>query len=96
MARAGIRSKIEKKTNICADCVYPIGDCPWLNKNEPVKGWGAKKVKWRGSKPDTYTYSITKCPLFISPDERPKSCRYDDINLEQIQIMNGRWARKGE
>lgn len=53
-----------KVTNICADCTYPIKDCPWLHKGEAVPGWDAKRVQWSSYK-EVYTYSIQSCPLFM-------------------------------
>lgn len=54
----------DKKTNICADCGYPIKECPWLHKGKEVPGWEAKRVQW-STHVGVYTYSISECPLFI-------------------------------
>ncbi len=68
--------------NICIDCKNACGGCPWTrwdeeNKRvafEPVPGWTAEKVPFKGShgrhstRPygdeAEYTYKITACPLF--------------------------------
>ncbi len=54
----------KKITNICADCLYPIKDCPWLHKGKEVPGWDAERVQWSAYK-GVYTYSIRDCPLFV-------------------------------
>ena len=86
---------IERVTNICADCVYPIKDCPWLHEKKEVEGWTAKKTQW-GNKPGVYTYQITSCPLYIEPPKHPVFSKYEDIDIEQIQIMKGHWMQNGE
>lgn len=59
----------EKHTNICADCAYPITDCPWLRSGQAVDGWDADQIEWRGSA-GVKTYFIKKCPLFVKPPPR--------------------------
>lgn len=64
------------RCNICADCVYPIADCPWLSKGVPVNGWDATEtaVKHYGhGLKITKAYKINGCPLFIP---HPRSGKY--------------------
>ena len=30
-------------SNPCAECSYPIAECSWLHKGQPVEGWIAEK-----------------------------------------------------
>lgn len=71
------------KANICIECKNACGGCSWTRWDEkrgrvafePVPGWTAKKVRFRGQHGGfstrnytleelDYTYKITACPLF--------------------------------
>ena len=59
----------KKKTSyingqLCWNCKNACGNCSWSESLTPVKGWTAKKVKRKDT--PGYTYSIKKCPLFVS------------------------------
>lgn len=69
-------------TNICADCAYPIADCPWLTSMKEVEGWEAEMVEWSGRSGEK-TYFIRKCPLFVKPTPRPVFNEYisDEVRV---------------
>ena len=67
----------ERKRQLCESCQNYAGGCPWTEVGEdghvkfnPVPGWTAKRVPWsNGRAKKNYTYSITKCPLYVDDRE---------------------------
>lgn len=53
--------------NPCAECSYPIANCPWLHDGKPVDGWTAEATCLERRFP---TYHITACPLYQPPRAR--------------------------
>lgn len=65
-------------SNPCAECSYPIAECSWLHKGQPVEGWIAEKTTinshWGSARPAIDTYHITYCPLYRPPREWRTLC----------------------
>ena len=56
-----------KKHTLCWDCYHatnPEGACPRSVGFEPVPGWTAKMVNYRGYEHGYKTYIVESCPLF--------------------------------
>jgi hypothetical protein len=65
----------ENRTNeMCGECVYPIKDCPWMSKGQPVPGWDAEDDEVKVSDRVLKTYYIKNCPLFVP---HPRSTIFD-------------------
>jgi hypothetical protein len=59
-----------ENTQLCWRCQNACGNCSWSKELKPVDGWQATKIKINDSRNrNIYSYSITKCPLFI-PDDK--------------------------
>lgn len=58
--------RFNKLPTLCWDCANATNnDCPWVDRAEPVPGWGAKKTKIRkGGKVICESYHIRSCPKF--------------------------------
>jgi hypothetical protein len=58
--------RFNKLPTLCWDCANATSnDCPWVDRAEPVPGWGAKETKIRkGGKVVCESYHIRSCPKF--------------------------------
>lgn len=58
--------RFNKLPTLCWDCANATSnDCPWVDRAEPVPGWGAKETKIRkGGKVICESYHIRSCPKF--------------------------------
>ena len=59
-----------KPPTLCWDCKNATNnDCPWVDRGEPVPGWGARATKIRhrhgtGDAVITNSFHVWRCPLF--------------------------------
>lgn len=71
--------RFNKLPTLCWDCANATSnDCPWVDRAEPVPGWGAKETKIRkGGKVVCESYHIRSCPKFKRDAERGGQKKYE-------------------
>ena len=71
--------RFNKLPTLCWDCANATSnDCPWVDRAEPVPGWGAKETKIRkGGKVVCESYHIRSCPKFVRDAERGGQKKYE-------------------
>ena len=66
--------------NPCADCSYPIPQCPWLHSGQEVDGWLAQSAVVIGAACPIPTFRILYCPLYRPPMRRKSARRKESAN----------------
>lgn len=79
--------RFNKLPTLCWDCANATSnECPWVDRAEPVPGWGAKETKIRkGGKVICESYHIRSCPKFVRDAERGGQKKYES-KLETVPL----------
>lgn len=59
--------------SLCNRCACGVFECEWMKSLTPVKGWKARKVRYKpqAGEAESYTYNVSECPKFKLMQERP-------------------------
>ncbi len=77
--------------NICIDCARTCLECEWLARLKPVKGWTAKKKKYKSG---GYSYNVTECPKFKKAEAAKETMHICVCaNCGRVFARNGRAYR---